>query len=136
LACNKTDGTTITTDIQTKMFAEPQLKSASVDVSTKDGIVTLSGQVPHEAARVAARNIASQIFRGKGAAIGAGVGAGGGTAVQAMTKGQQVKIPSETRLDFTLHAPVAVTYVPHQKATRAAPASTDSSQPANPSTPQ
>jgi outer membrane biosynthesis protein TonB len=73
---------------------------------------------------------------GKGAAIGAGVGAGGGTAVQAMTKGQQVKIPSETRLDFTLHAPVAVTYVPHQKASRAAPASTDASQPANPSAPQ
>ena len=48
---------------------------------------------------------------GKGAAIGAGVGAGGGTAVQAATKGQQVRIPSETRLDFTLHAPVAVTYL-------------------------
>jgi hypothetical protein len=354
LACNKTNDTTITTDIQARMFAEPQLKSASVDVSTKDGMVTLSGQVPNEAARTVARNIASQTagvkqvidstsiapptpptpptniaaqnlppppaepkpprkkrssgknpvveppaaaeppvpvpatpatdspqaaqpdpppappvpvapppppppqpvtvtipestivtvrtidaidsstsatgqaFRGsldapivvgdqvvvpkglnvtlklvnassagkfkgsseltvslesftyqgktytlstsdvqekgasrgkrsaavigggaalgaligglagggKGAAIGAGVGAGGGTAVQAMTKGQQVKIPSETRLDFALHAPVAVTYVPHQKATRAEPASTDSSQPANPSTPQ
>jgi hypothetical protein len=72
---------------------------------------------------------------GKGAAIGAGVGAGGGTAVQAMTRGQQVKIPSETRLDFTLHAPVAVTYVPGRRAPRAEPASTDSSQPANPSTP-
>jgi hypothetical protein len=348
LGCNQTKDTTITTDIQAKMFAEPQLKSASVDVSTKDGIVTLSGEVPNEAARLAARNIASQApgvkqvidstsiapptppappantavqnlapppvepkptrekrsskknpvveppapaeppvpvpatpatgspqaaqptsppappvppppqpvtvtipestivtvrtidaidsstsstgqtfsgsldapivvgdqvvvpkglnvtlklvnassagkFKGsseltvalesftyqgktytlstsdvqekgasrgkrsaavigggaalgaligglagggKGAAIGAGVGAGGGTAVQAMTKGQQVKIPSETRLDFTLHAPVAVTYVPHQKVARAAPASTDSSQPANPPTPQ
>jgi hypothetical protein len=72
---------------------------------------------------------------GKGAAIGAGVGAGGGTAVQAMTRGQQVKIPSETRLDFTLHAPVAVTYVPSRRAPRAEPASTDSSEPANPSTP-
>jgi len=72
---------------------------------------------------------------GKGAAIGAGVGAGGGTAVQAMTRGQQVKIPSETRLDFTLHAPVAVTYVPGRRAPRAEPASTDSSEPANPSTP-
>jgi hypothetical protein len=72
---------------------------------------------------------------GKGAAIGAGVGAGGGTAVQAMTRGQQVKIPSETRLDFTLHVPVAVTYVPSRRAPRAEPASTDSSEPANPSTP-
>jgi outer membrane biosynthesis protein TonB len=49
---------------------------------------------------------------GKGAAIGAGVGAGSGTAVQALTHGQQVKIPSETRLDFTLHDPVDVTYFP------------------------
>ena len=72
---------------------------------------------------------------GKGAAIGAGVGAGGGTAVQAMTRGQQVKIPSETRLDFTLHAPVAVTYVPGRRAPRAEPTSTDSSEPANASTP-
>ncbi|HXX16140.1 MAG TPA: BON domain-containing protein [Candidatus Eremiobacteraceae bacterium] len=52
---------------------------------------------------------------GKGAAIGAGVGAGGGTAAQALTKGQQVRIPSETRLDFTLHTPVAVTYLPSKK---------------------
>jgi len=51
---------------------------------------------------------------GKGAAIGAGVGAGGGTAVQALTHGQQVKIPSETRLDFTLHDPVNVTYFPRK----------------------
>lgn len=56
---------------------------------------------------------------GKGAAIGAGVGAGGGTAVQALTHGQQVKIPSETRLDFTLHDPVNVTYFP-KKSTGAA----------------
>lgn len=56
---------------------------------------------------------------GKGAAIGAGVGAGGGTAVQALTHGEQVKIPSETRLDFTLHDPVNVTYFP-KKSTGAA----------------
>jgi len=49
---------------------------------------------------------------GKGAAIGAGAGAGAGTVVQAVTHGQQVKIPSETRLDFTLHDPVNVTYFP------------------------
>lgn len=39
---------------------------------------------------------------GKGAAIGAGVGAGAGTAVQVMTKGDQVHVPSETLLEFTL----------------------------------
>jgi outer membrane lipoprotein SlyB len=47
--------------------------------------------------------------RGKGAAIGAAVGAGAGTAVQASTRGQQVKVPSETKLDFTLKSPVTVT---------------------------
>ena len=49
---------------------------------------------------------------GKGAAIGAGAGAGTGTVVQALTHGQKVKIASETRLDFTLHDPVNVTYFP------------------------
>jgi hypothetical protein len=39
---------------------------------------------------------------GKGAAIGAGVGAGAGTAVQVMTKGEQVRVPSETLLEFKL----------------------------------
>jgi hypothetical protein len=46
---------------------------------------------------------------GKGAAIGAAVGAGAGTAVQASTKGQQVQIPAETKLDFSLKAPLTVT---------------------------
>jgi hypothetical protein len=46
---------------------------------------------------------------GKGAAIGSVAGAGAGTAVQVSTKGQQVKVPTETKLDFTLKAPVAVT---------------------------
>jgi hypothetical protein len=39
---------------------------------------------------------------GKGAAIGAGAGAGVGAAAQVATKGQRVRIPSETRLTFTL----------------------------------
>lgn len=47
--------------------------------------------------------------KGKGAAIGAAVGAGAGTAVQAATKGEQVQIPPETKLDFVLKAPLTVT---------------------------
>jgi hypothetical protein len=47
--------------------------------------------------------------KGKGAAIGAAVGAGAGTAVGAATKGQQVNIPSEAKLDFTLKVPFTVT---------------------------
>jgi hypothetical protein len=45
---------------------------------------------------------------GKGAAIGSIAGAGAGTAVQVSTKGQQVKVPAETKLDFTLKDPVSV----------------------------
>jgi len=45
---------------------------------------------------------------GKGAAIGAGIGAGAGTGVQAVTRGQQVRLPSESVLEFRLSAPVTV----------------------------
>jgi hypothetical protein len=44
----------------------------------------------------------------KGAAIGAGVGGGGATAVQVMTKGEKLNIPSETKLEFTLRTPLVV----------------------------
>ena len=43
---------------------------------------------------------------GGGAARGAAAGAGAGTAVQVFTHGDSVKIPAETRLDFTLSAPL------------------------------
>ena len=46
---------------------------------------------------------------GKGAAIGAGVGAGAGGAVQVMTRGEQVRVPSETLLEFRLEQPITVT---------------------------
>ena len=46
---------------------------------------------------------------GKGAAIGAAAGGATGGAVQVMTKGAQVKIPSETLLEFRLQQPVSVT---------------------------
>jgi hypothetical protein len=52
--------------------------------------------------------------RGKGAAIGAAVGAGAGTAVGAATKGQQVNIPPEAKLDFTLKVPLSVTKYPSE----------------------
>jgi len=45
---------------------------------------------------------------GKGAAIGAGVGAGAGAGSEIITKGDQVKVPSETLLDFTLQQDVSI----------------------------
>jgi len=44
----------------------------------------------------------------KGAAAGAGAGAGAGTAVEAVSKGPKVKVPSETRLTFVLDNPVTI----------------------------
>jgi BON domain len=55
---------------------------------------------------------------GKGAAIGAGIGAGAGTAAQVFTKGKQVQVPSETKLDFTLEEPVQVTIQPGKSKVR------------------
>ena len=55
---------------------------------------------------------------GKGAAIGAGVGAGAGGVYQGATKGKQVKIPSETKLDFQLEQPVTVTVMPRATASQ------------------
>jgi outer membrane biosynthesis protein TonB len=74
---------------------------------------------------------------GKGAAIGAGAGAGTGAVVQAVTHGQQVKIPSETRLDFTLHDPVNVTYFPKKSssASQSAPPQSDQASDASQSQP-
>jgi len=48
---------------------------------------------------------------GKGAAIGAAAGGGAGAGVQILTKGQQVKVPSETLLEFRLQQPVTITPV-------------------------
>ena len=45
---------------------------------------------------------------GKGAAIGAAAGAGAGTGVNAVTRGEQAQIPSETRLEFHLQSPLTV----------------------------
>jgi BON domain-containing protein len=71
---------------------------------------------------------------GKGAAIGAAVGGGAGTGVQVLTHGQQVKIPSETRLDFTLQQPLDITYVVGKRSQRHSNAEQASSEqpPSNP----
>jgi hypothetical protein len=52
--------------------------------------------------------IGGVIGGGKGAAVGATVGAGAGTAAQGASRGQQVHLPSETLLEFTLEQPVTM----------------------------
>ena len=46
---------------------------------------------------------------GKGAVIGGATGAGAGAGVEAIRKGEQIRVASETRLDFRLEGPVEVT---------------------------
>jgi hypothetical protein len=46
---------------------------------------------------------------GKGAVIGATTGAGAGAGAEAIRKGEQVRVDSETRLEFRLEEPVEVT---------------------------
>jgi hypothetical protein len=55
---------------------------------------------------------------GKGAAIGSAAGAGVGGGVQAATKAQQIKLPSETVLNFILQTPITVTQAPGPDANR------------------
>jgi hypothetical protein len=55
---------------------------------------------------------------GKGAAIGAAAGAGVGGGVQAASKSQQIKLASETVLNFTLQAPVTVVQAASSDANR------------------
>jgi hypothetical protein len=55
---------------------------------------------------------------GKGAAIGSAAGAGVGAGTQAAGKGQKIKLPSETVLNFTLQAPVTVIRSPGANADR------------------
>lgn len=49
---------------------------------------------------------------GAGAAIGAGVGAGTGAVWNGVTRGEQIKIPAETMLDFQVEEPFTVTVRP------------------------
>jgi hypothetical protein len=46
---------------------------------------------------------------GKGAAIGAGVGGGAGAGSVLLTRGDEARLPSETRISFRLRAPVTLT---------------------------
>lgn len=72
-------------------------KSRSANTAKKVGGAAAVGAV-----------IGAIVGGGKGAAVGAGVGAGAGTAVQVVTKGQQVRVPSETLLEFVLEQPVTI----------------------------
>lgn len=84
-----------------------------VDIDTAE-VTTSSGSRTGKTAKVVGGTaalgaiIGALAGGGKGAAVGAASGAAVGGGVQVLTKGQRVKIPSETRLTFTLQQPVRI----------------------------
>lgn len=83
-------------DIQTNTYHR-EANSRGKDTAEKVGAGTVIGAV-----------LGGILGGGKGAAVGAAAGGGVGGGVQASTKGQQIKLPSETVLSFTLQSPVTV----------------------------
>ena len=49
----------ITQEIQSKLYASPDAKSASIEISSKDGVVTLTGTVPSDSVQLEAYKIAA-----------------------------------------------------------------------------
>jgi len=85
----------------------------SISISTEPYTIEGKGRGTNTAEKIgggaAIGAVLGGIFGGgKGAAIGAGAGAGGGTILQGATRGQQVRIPSETLIRFHLNAPLTV----------------------------
>jgi len=56
----KPDDATLATQIKSQMFSDPQLNGASLEVTSKNGQVTLAGTVPNDAARYKAYKIANE----------------------------------------------------------------------------
>ena len=56
----KPDDAALVTSIQSKMSSDPQLKDVDLQVTSNKGVVTLSGTVPSDAARLDAYKIATQ----------------------------------------------------------------------------
>lgn len=88
-----------------------KVNGRDVDVTTQDVTTASKSRSTRSATVIGGTTALGAIIGaiaggGKGAAVGAVSGAGVGTAAQVLTKGQQVKIPAETRLDFILQQAV------------------------------
>jgi hypothetical protein len=88
-----------------------QVNGRMVDVNTTDVTEQSSSRGARTGKVVGATTVLGAIIGGiagggKGAAIGAASGAAVGAGAQVMTKGQRVRIPSETRLTFVLQQPL------------------------------
>jgi hypothetical protein len=99
--------------ILTLVLMQVMVNGRMVDITTGD-VTQASGSRGARTAKVVGGTAALGAIiggiagGGRGAAIGAGSGAAVGGGVEALTKGQRVKIPSETRLTFTLQQPANI----------------------------
>lgn len=104
----------ITKDIRAKMFSDPLLKNASIDVTAHGHVVTLTGQVPDDSAHLAAYKIA--------------------TGEEGVTKvNDQINVstaPAEPNLDASSTTPAATV------STSAAPPAPEAGAPPSSSSPQ
>ena len=90
-----------------------RINGTIVPVDSTDYDVAGKGRGKQSAERIGGGAVVGAVLGGiigggKGAAVGATVGAGAGTAAQVMTHGEQVRIPSETLLEFTLQQAITV----------------------------
>jgi hypothetical protein len=103
-----TGKTELTLDVQSVMINGRLVDVHTEEVTQSSGSRTgKTGQVVGGGAALGAI-IGAIAGGGKGAAIGAVSGAAAGGAVQVITKGEKVKIPSETRLTFALQQPIRI----------------------------
>lgn len=88
-----------------------RINGKTVDISTQEVTQASSSRGNRSAKVIGGTTALGAIIGGiagggRGAAIGAGSGAAVGTGAEVMTKGQRVRIPSETRLTFITAYPV------------------------------
>lgn len=88
-----------------------RINGRTVDISTQEVTQASSSRGNRSAKVIGGTTALGAIIGGiagggRGAAIGAGSGAAVGTGAEVMTKGQRVRIPSETRLTFITAYPV------------------------------
>jgi hypothetical protein len=97
----------------TLRLASVKVDGRMVDINTET-VSRESGSRGEKTAKVAgAGAVAGAVLGGilgggKGAVGGAAAGGAAGAGVEAVTKGQQVKVPSETRLTFVLDTPLTI----------------------------
>ena len=103
-----TGTTVLTLDLESITIDGRNIPLATEEVTRSSGSRTRKTGVAAGGLGVLGAVIGGIAGGGKGAAIGAVSGAGAGAAGSVLMKGEQVKIPSETRLSFTLQQPLKI----------------------------